>query len=1310
MSSNQFYHALLIGLLCISLPSNVWSSPLLPKHKNYDELGNPVIEVFDGARFDGEGTNWYMEQHPNGMMFLANSNGLYSFEGAKWRKHPQSGPGHINQFTIVKENIYVGLKGDLGIYTTLPQGDMSFKSLLSELPSDKRQFGSIRNVFQFEGRIVFISAEQIMAYHPELGFKIYSPQHHFRRAWLAGDRLFATDGDGLIYLEKNQIHSVDVLPVDGIGRIGFVQTLGQGFLIGTMENGVFLWHENKLTPWIGATRTEAAYLPYNSLHVNNEILAIATLRNGVIFVDHDGQLIYHLNKANGLPADTTLHLFLDQQQGLWLSHQAYVSRVQLPFELSIFKSEKQDIYSVNQFVRHNGKLYFAAISGLMSIQQNGDLERLQGVNTSGQDMISAHGNLLLAGATQCQIYNPQSEHVKTLLNTAKCNDLLKSKSYPNALFMATGAGIYHSLWNGKGWSEPSLLLQEHAITSKMLEDDQGQIWLANKQNQLIRIYLQENKWEVEKIDFIDQSLTPLLLDGKLLISNDRGFFYWDSQNNQLSERVNWFYQFFGPDAQAPLFLQRDQRKRIWLSNSAYSGFVILKDQQVEYWDNSVSTTSGMHNLRTVFSDDDKTWLGYDKGIVRFSPRDLDRGDVRLQKVKATISEVYNKNNAEILSLNLFGNNQQTIESAYIDTNLRVFFSLSQYVQRKNNQFRYRLNNRRWSSWSTERHADLGQLSSGHYELKMQGRDPQANIYNAQSQKIYINPPWYSSNAAFAFYAICTIAVLGFTGWLSQRLRTANLTKQNILLETQVSQRTAEVESKAAQLEQQQLLKDRFFANVSHEFRTPLTLTIGPLQSLLEDKANQLDDAAKSLANTALNNANKMLALVGQVLDLNRLEADKLPLHVGHYNIAELLRNLQQRFAYWAKQENQQIICRNCIDPLYLYLDLDQIDKSVSNLLSNAIKYSGKGSNITMELSQTDSEVTLQVMDDGYGIKPEDQNKVFERFYQAQNSETVTTPGTGIGLSLVKEIIELHHGTVTLTSRLDQGCCFSIKLKKGKAHFSRKQLVEPISVTNTQPMSSAQVNTLGLINDNDLTTLLIVDDNNELRHFISLQLSDNYKIIQAENGEQGLAAACEYLPDLIVSDVMMPIMTGIEMTQKLKSIAATQTIPIILLTAKSTKRETVEGFNAGADDYLTKPFDTSELVMRVNSLINARKLIRQKVAFEITSKKLNIKQQSPLSDRITLLIEQHLSTPGFGVEDLAEKLHLTRKTLTRKCNAEIGMPPQTYINKLRMHHASNLLLEGKLTISEIAYALGYESLAHFSRSFKKHTGKSPSQLK
>jgi signal transduction histidine kinase/DNA-binding response OmpR family regulator len=539
--------------------------------------------------------------------------------------------------------------------------------------------------------------------------------------------------------------------------------------------------------------------------------------------------------------------------------------------------------------------------------------------------------------------------------------------------------------------------------------------------------------------------------------------------------------------------------------------------------------------------------------------------------------------------------------------------------------------------------------------------------------------------------------------------------------------TKEVNEKVELLRQQQILKDRFFSNVSHEFRTPLTLTIGPLETLMLEHAAVLTQPVTRLAKTALNNASRMLALVGQVLDLNRLEAGKLPLRIAQYDVAELLRNISERFESWAGQHQQQIQVVDCEEPLLLWFDLDQFDKCVSNLLSNAIKYSGENSTIQVQLLNHGSYAEVFVRDNGVGISEGAKNKVFERFYQDKSSENVSEPGTGIGLALVKEIMEIHHGDARLCddyASKEHGCCFVLTLKSGNQHFASEQIIEPIDVASLTLRKGIQVDNMPIeegelealsnglsglgVDDTDVTTLLIVEDNKELLNFISLRLSASYRIIQAMNGQEGYQKACETLPDLIISDVNMPIMTGLELAQQVKASKLTQTIPIILLTAKATKREVVAGFSVGADDYLTKPFDTSELLMRVNAQIKARKLVRSKYAVKQAMKAPKIKLFS-LQDKINAVIEEQLVDPSFNVEKLAALLHMSRDTLIRKCKKECGDTPLNLIVQMRMQRADELLKQQTMSVSEVAYACGFESLAYFSNRYKKHRGISPSEV-
>jgi len=467
--------------------------------------------------------------------------------------------------------------------------------------------------------------------------------------------------------------------------------------------------------------------------------------------------------------------------------------------------------------------------------------------------------------------------------------------------------------------------------------------------------------------------------------------------------------------------------------------------------------------------------------------------------------------------------------------------------------------------------------------------------------------------------------------------------------------------------------------------------------------------------TALRNSKKMLSLVSQVLDINRLESGRFPIKVAKYNVSDLIVNIVNRFTVLAKQQKQYLISVNAEEVHFLYFDQDQIDKCVSNLISNAIKYSGKSSLIEVSLIQKETLTGIKVSDNGKGISPEFENKVFDRYTQDEASKHLTKPGTGIGLAFVKELIELHSGKVELINTPGEGCAFILWLKKGKQHFNPSQMIEPISEnTNTivEPFSLEQQN-IQITNDtnlDDITTILVIDDNQELREFIVSRFSGYFKILQASDGQEGFAIAQSGLPDLIISDVMMPVMDGLTLTKKLKHHNITKNIPIILLTAQSSKRNTVTGLQSGADDYLTKPFDTSELILRSIRLINGIKSIRESIKEELSQNITQIEKRSDFVEKLQNTILKQISNPDLNVEKLSSLLAMSRSSLNRKCKSELNKTANQVITDTRMYHALNLIKLNKHTITEIAYGTGYESLAYFSRTFKKQFGQTPSQLR
>lgn len=687
-------------------------------------------------------------------------------------------------------------------------------------------------------------------------------------------------------------------------------------------------------------------------------------------------------------------------------------------------------------------------------------------------------------------------------------------------------------------------------------------------------------------------------------------------------------------------------------------------------------------------------------------------------------QILNLNNDEEISGGLNTTNLPLLDQQ--NNSIRIVYALAENANANPAQYRHKLlgsSNETWSPWTSETHKDFTQLSGSDYRFVLEAKDGWERV-STTDLSFSVLPPWYLSKAAWAAYIVALLSLLTLSGWLTQRWRTTKLQKMNEELELKVAERTKEVQTKAKQLQQQQILKDRFFSNVSHEFRTPLTLVMMPLQDLLRSHSN-LDPSITHPVESALRSSQKMLDLVSQVLDVNRLESGQFPLNVAEYDIANLVNLIVSRFKPWSEQNQQLLTAEETNEPTLIYCDQDQIDKCISNLVSNAIKYSGEKSQVTVSIvnNQDNNFIGIEVKDNSRGISEDSESKVFQRFYQDAQSEKITEPGTGIGLSLVKELVNLHHGRVELINKFGEGCRFIIWLLRGSKHFAESNFIEPklLAQLTNEPINfpkklDALNNSDGTNNEEgyvDITTILIVDDNDELRHFVALRLSTYYRVIQACNGKEGLAMANTELPDLIISDVTMPLKNGMEMVKEIKNNPETSCIPIILLTAKSTKRETVEGLQSGADDYLTKPFDTSELIVRIAGLLESRKRLRLKIEAELSesnaAEKLidNHNNERSFKERLKTEILTQITQPDFSIDNIAKSLALSRRSLNRKCQQELQQSIGNYITEIRMQSAFQLLKEQNHNVSEVAYATGYESLAYFSRTFKGFFGRSPS---
>jgi signal transduction histidine kinase/DNA-binding response OmpR family regulator len=521
-------------------------------------------------------------------------------------------------------------------------------------------------------------------------------------------------------------------------------------------------------------------------------------------------------------------------------------------------------------------------------------------------------------------------------------------------------------------------------------------------------------------------------------------------------------------------------------------------------------------------------------------------------------------------------------------------------------------------------------------------------------------------------------------------------------------------------------RDGFFAAISHEFRTPLTLIMGPIEKIIE---NSTEAETKKKAEIIWRNANRMLSLVNQLLDLSRLDYGKLELKTTSGNIVDFIRSLLFSFESFAESKEIMLKLFSEDDNIELYFDPEVMMKIITNLLSNAFKFTDVGGVISIKIVKVENtSVQIKIKDTGIGISESDISKLFDRFYQVDQSLTRKYEGSGIGLALTKELVELHHGKIFVESKSrilgdeNSGWTeFKLEFPLGTSHFKVDEITNAeaqqknISDSNyliKEIFLSSKVNNAE-ISEDDKTVVLIVEDNTDLREMIKDNLLDTYSVLEAENGASGLKLAEENIPDLIISDIMMPEMDGYELTKKIKINEKTNHIPVILLTAKAATEDKLVGLETGADDYLIKPFNEKELTVRVRNLIKIREQMREKYLAQSLVKPGSVvvpSSQKVFLDKLTSIVHKNISNETFSVEVLCREIGMSRTQLHRKIKSVTNQSTTEFIRNYRLQLAAELLKQDGGNIAEISNQVGFGSQAYFTKLFQELYSLTPLEYK
>ncbi len=814
---------------------------------------------------------------------------------------------------------------------------------------------------------------------------------------------------------------------------------------------------------------------------------------------------------------------------------------------------------------------------------------------------------------------------------------------------------------------------------------------------------------------IDNEVTTSLEDS-------RGFFWVGTNNglNILNYSNNSFRHFTTADGLPSNSIHgivEDKNKNLWISSKNGISRIELKNiQNTDHFDFKITNYSLSDGLQgkefntssAVCTSDGEIFFGGPDGLNAFYPDEIKEDDQPAKMIfrdfrifNKSIPYGQNYDNRIILDKPIFNTNE--IELKYSENSFTIEFIALNYFYPEKNNYAYKLDgfNNQWITTDGKKNsATYTNLNNGTYTFHV--KEVKGNSNGKEiSLKIVVLPPFWKSWMAYLIYAIVIFLILIFLRQLIIIRERINMRIENERIE---NQHIHEIDS----------LKIKFFTNISHEFRTPLTLIMAPVEKLLSELKEKPEAKYLKLIEQ---NARRLLLMVNQLLDFRKLEVQGFNYNPSMGDIVSFLNETVLSFKNLSEQKHIQLVFRTKIKELNTFFDKDKLEKIMFNLLSNAFKFTpGYGLvSVSIKIKAVTNDpfnsekhlLVIKVEDTGIGIPADKIDKIFTRFFQVDSTGQVEK-GTGIGLSLVAEFVKLHEGEIFVTSEIQKGSCFKVILP-----INNSGLSVPVITTVEEIVHDHYVATENIENLNPSTrpVLLIAEDNDDLRFYLKDNLLQKYHIYEASNGVEALKIITHTTIDLIISDIMMPQMDGIELCRRVKSDRTICHIPLILLTARSSEQQQLEGLETGADDYVTKPFNFQILEAKISNIIslrrNARQVFRSKIHIEAQDIAVTSLDEQFMRKALEL-VEKNMGTTDYSVEAMSRDMGMSRTLLYKKILALTGRPPLEFVRSLRLKRAALLLSKSQMNVSEIAFQVGFNDPKYFSKHFKNEFGVLPSK--
>lgn len=1190
--------------------------------------------------------------------------------------------------------------------------------------------------------------------------------------------LMAKDGNAIIGTSRNlyrvETRSLSVSKIirpDGVPPECWQlhETLS-GEIWGTTDTGIFIYNgvQFKFIPLKVIGKASSTY-PAISVNNKNQIWLLFENRlwkipeNG----NFDPSVPDHIMDRHGNV------LFEDNLENIWIGTLGYGLR-KIALRQTLFHSELEGVSIWSLWKNADGKIYCKLFNTIVEFdQKSGKLSNTSAFPDAPPQqnsiVFSKNGDQwVLCGQREGNVNFSELRHYSSKKELIKSYPIEIGR-YPYASLLQSrdgciwATGLYGKLLRLDPLTGKQKIFDFGAqfgdkiqtlVSFALQEDGKGQIWIGTQyglvkgtvkgEAMTFKVFKpDENKPHSINHNYILSILSdPALPEKRLWIGTKGGGINCLDLD---SEKFTYLNNDQGLPNNVVYGILSDEEGNLWCSsNRGLAKITILKSG--EYGITPFTAGDGLQsnefNTQAFFkAADGELLFGGVNGINHFYPKDL--------KFKSTSPEVYIIGlKVNYLPLKVSNSDKQAkipieyqkkLELDYTRNNLSFEFAAMDFTDPNKNQYRYQLLpiEKNWIRASNERFAHYTHLAPGTYTFRVQGSNS-VGVWNENpvEMKIIISPPWWFSTPAYFLYSI----VIGFLIWQFWRFQLNRIKlKEQLAFELREAERLKELEQ----------LKTNFFNNVTHEFRTPLSLILEPARQIL----SKTEDAEiRKNATHVESNSLRLLNMINQLMDLAKLESKSIRLELRHGNLTELLQNIIHSFSPLADKLGLSLHLTFKNDIPFFFFDAGKTELIINNLISNALKFTPKGGKVEVLVeypplktdephSSDNALLCIKVQDTGIGIASEELDKIFKRFYQVQDSshtksngekqqptssastandlkKTTHNPGTGIGLALSKEFAELMGGGISVESTVLKGSCFNFYLPMRAIDKASDQTFRKDPEIFKPPIEIHTEQNLTPTESTELPLALVIEDNQELRQFISQSIQKNWKVEEAEDGAKGIEKAIELIPDIIISDLMMPLKDGFEVCNTLKAHELTSHIPVILLTARANIESKLAGLRTGADDYLTKPFHTEELLLRMFNLLEMRRKLQARfnagniAISEIDSKSDSLELTIPDNEflrRFIDIIQENIEDEDFGVEELALKMFISRSQLHRKLKAITNQNATDFIRDYRLERAMEMLQEKEVQVNEVASRIGYGNVKYFSTIFKAKYGISPSQV-